>query len=120
MAAFNNKVTAKYEVFAMSNLRSSETGVEGTVIWVSAGEFGGRDSQHGPRVKVMLGNKVNTEGLDAAITVTLTDPPRVLGSLPAKVEKKAIEFVAANLGVLLPYWKNEISTREMLDQITAV
>lgn len=110
----------KIEITAMSNLLAADTGVKNAVLWVSAGEFGGKDCAHGPRLKVMLGNKITSEGLDKATTVTLTSKPAVFGEIPAKVKKDVIKFIDLNLLILLQYWNNEISTREMLVAIQRI
>jgi hypothetical protein len=56
---FMSKVWGRYEVLAMSNLRPSDTGIDGVVIW-----FSGKDSQHAPRVKVIVGGgKVTAKDL---------------------------------------------------------
>jgi hypothetical protein len=104
----------------MSNLRPSDTGVEGAVIWVSTGEFGGADAQHGPRIKIMPGTKLTPEARDKAVSVRLTEPPVVLGKLPGKMKKQVVEFVNQNRDTLLGYWNGGLSTREMLDAITPV
>lgn len=104
----------------MSNLRSRDTGVEGAVIWISAGEFFDPDSQHGPRIKVMLGEQLTAAGLSDAISVRLTDPPEVLGTLPVEINRRVIEFVRTNREVLLRHWNGELSTRETLDEVRAV
>ncbi len=109
------RVVARFQVEAMSNLRPTTTGVEGAVIWVSAGEFAGVDIRHGPRIKVVLGNGITTEKLGDAVSVTITDPPRVLGSLPGAVRKQAVDFVNRNRDVLLRHWNGEIDAKEMLD-----
>jgi hypothetical protein len=116
------RVAERYamDMFAMSNLRSTDTGVEGAVIWVSVGEFAGADLQHGPRIKVLQGNKITKDGLKDAVSVRLTDPPEVLGTLPAKLERQVVAFVNRNRDTLLRYWNEEISTREMLDLIERV
>jgi hypothetical protein len=108
------KVVARFQLEAMSNLRPNDTGVKGAVIWVSAGEFAGADAQHGPRIKVVLGEKITTDGLKEALSVRLTEPPEVLGELPGKLKKQAIAFVNANREVLLRYWSFEIGTPEMV------
>lgn len=76
--------------------------------------------QHGPRIKVMLGHKVTTEALAGAVTVTLQDPPKVLGDLPAKVEQQVIKFCQMNRKVLLKYWAGSLSTLQALTQIKKV
>jgi hypothetical protein len=45
------------------------------------------------------------------------EPPRVIGTLPGKVKKQAISFVNLNREILLQYWRNEVSTRQMLDPL---
>ena len=105
------------DTFAMANLPARDTGVDGAVIWVAEGEFGGADSQHGPRVRVVPGTKITSEGLGDAVSITLTEPPRVLGTLPGRVRKLALEFVRKNREVLRRYWNNDLSTREMLDAL---
>lgn len=111
---------ARIRLEAMSNLRSRDTGVEGVVIWISAGEFFDAESQHGPRIKVMLGERLTADGIQDAASVRLTDPPEVLGTLPAEIERRVIEFVRTNREVLLRHWNGELSTRETLDQVRAV
>jgi len=101
----------------LSNLVSTDTGIKGVVLWVSAGEFEDKEWKLGARLKVVLGSKITAEGLKNSTTVTLTDPPKVIGELPTKIEKKVIDFVAANRSILLRYWKNKISTRAMLENI---
>jgi len=110
----------KIEITAMSNLIASDTGVKGAVIWVSAGEFSGKESAHGARIKVMLGNKITSEGLDDAATVTLTVEPKVIGKLPAKIKKDVITFVTLNRKTLISYWNNKISTRELLNTLIKI
>jgi hypothetical protein len=114
------KVAARFMLEAMSNLPPKDTGVAGVVICVSSGEFAGTESQHGPRVKVMPGTKVTREGLEDAVSVTITTPPRVIGTLPGKVRKEVVEFVNVNREILLRYWNNDASTREMLEGLTRV
>jgi hypothetical protein len=86
---------------------------------VSCGEFAGADLQYGPRIKVMLGEKLTLEGLDEAVSVRLTDPPEVLGRLPSKIKGHVIRFVHQNRDILLRHWNGEIDTKEMLDLLTS-
>jgi hypothetical protein len=120
MKTIEERVVARFLKEAMANIRTRRTGIEGAVIWVSPGEFGGKDSQHGPRIKVMLGNKVTTEGLDDAVSVRISDPPEVLGKLPGNVKKQVIKFVDLNRDVLLGHWKGETDTEEMLALIKSI
>lgn len=105
---------------AMANMRTRRTGIDGAVIWVSPGEFGGADSHHGPRINVMLGDKVTTEGLKVAVSVRLTNPLDVLGRLPANVEKQVVKFINKNRNVLVGHWKGETDTEEMLKLIVSI
>jgi hypothetical protein len=104
----------------MSNLHPSDTGVEGAIIWVSEGEFGGTGAQHGPRIKVFPGTKATPEARQKAVSVRVTDPPVILGELPGKLKKRVIDFVNTNRETLLRYWNGDLSTREMLDLIQKV
>jgi len=120
MSSTAERVVARFQLEAMSNLRPKTTGVDGAVIWVSAGEFSGAELQHGPRIKVVLGNKITTEGLSEAVTVRLTNPPEVLGTLPGHVQREVVEFVNRNREVLLRHWNGEIDAKEMLDLLQSV
>lgn len=102
---------------AMSNLRPKTTGVEGAVIWISAGEFDDVNAQLGPRIKVVLGSKLTTEGLREAASVRLTTPLVVLGELPGKVRKQVVQFVEKNRSVLLRHWNGELDSKETLDLV---
>ena len=119
VARFQEK-TSEFLLEAMSNLRPKTTGVEGAVIWISAGEFYGVDAQHGPRVKVMLGDKITNEGLKESVSVRITDPPVVLGKLPGKIQKQAIQFVEKNRDVLLRHWNGELDSKETLNLLEHV
>ena len=63
------------------------------MIWISSGEFAGADIQHGPRIKIVMGDKITSEGLGDAVSVKLTDPPEVVGELPGKIMRQVIKFV---------------------------
>jgi hypothetical protein len=106
--------------WALSNMLSTETGVGGAVIWISAGEFGGRDSHAGPRIVVVLGEAISTEGLADAASVRLADPPEVLGHLPGKIKREAVKFVVMNRDALLRYWDCEIDTKEMVNLVERI
>jgi hypothetical protein len=118
------KVTDRFKTAffleAMSNLRPKTTGVDGAVIWISAGEFYGVDAQHGPRIKVMLGDRITNDGLREAVSVRLTDPPVVLGTLPSKTKKQVVQFIVRNLDILLRHWNGELDSKETLDLLEPV
>lgn len=105
---------AVFRVEAMANLRASKTGVDGAVIWVSPGEFESKKSPHGPRIKVAVGHKITTDSLQDAVSITLTNPPRVLGFLPSKIKKRAIAFAALNRDALLAHWNGELDSEEVI------
>jgi hypothetical protein len=108
-----------FDLIAMSNLHPSTTGVA-AVIWVSVGEFEGKKVQHGPRIKVVPGNKLNPSLLKEAITVTLENPPRVIGTLLGTLQKQVLGFVEKNRAVLLQHWNHEIDMKGLLDQLQTV
>jgi hypothetical protein len=119
----STKVAEKFAAFqmeAMSNLRSNRTGIKGAVVWISYGEFSGADLQHGPRIKVALGDRINTESLRDACTVTLQDPPKVMGHLPSDIKRQILKFVALNRDTLLSYWTGTLDTGEVLDAIRPI
>lgn len=118
-ARFQGK-TSGFQLEAMSNLLPKDTGVEGAVIWISAWEFYGVDSQHGPRIKVVLGNKITTEGLRDAVSVRITDPPVVLGTLPGSIRKQVLRFVDRNRDVLLRHWNGELDSKDTLNLLEHV
>lgn len=107
--------------FVLSNLTSVTTGIEGVVVWVSAGEFAdGDDVEQGPRIMVVVGDDISADQLKDAVTVLLTDPPEVLGVLPDEIERQVVAFVEANREVLLRYWSGKMSTREMIELVRPV
>lgn len=91
--------------FLSSNLAAGDTGVEGAVIWVFAGEPSRTESQDGSRILVALGDTLTLDGLADSVAVRLTIPPDVLGTLPREVARQALEFAAGNRAVLLEYWQ---------------
>jgi hypothetical protein len=120
MLKMAKRVAAKFQIEAMANLRPSTTGVEDAVIWVSAGEFSGKELQHGPRIKVVLGDKITTDGLANAVSVKLTNPPKILGKLPSKISRQVVKFVNLNREVLLRHWNGELDSKEMLELLKRV
>lgn len=113
-------IEGAFHVEAMANLLPRRTGIKGAVIWVSPGEFGGSDSRHGPRVKVMLGEKTTTEGIENSVSVTISQPPRVLGALPGKVKAQVIRFVTLNHDLLMQHWRGELDHVEIATQLQRV
>jgi hypothetical protein len=106
--------------FLSSNLRSEDTGIEGAVIWFFAGEFDRKETQHGPRILICLGEEVTIESLADSVGVRLTSPPDVLGTLPSTITRQVVAFVEANRDVLLRYWQGETATSEVLELLVRV
>jgi hypothetical protein len=86
---------------ALSNLLPEDTGVVDAVLWISAGEFSSSDVEHGPRLQVVLGRGLTVEGIANSVSVTLTNPPRMLGTLPSVVATQVTAFVERNRDALL-------------------
>jgi hypothetical protein len=102
------------DLVLMSNIRPKLSGIEGVVIWTSAGELSGTEPQYGPRIKVVLGDRINVEGLNDAVTVRISEPPVVLGELPSKVQRGVVQFVEKNTGGRLRHWNRDLDSRETL------
>lgn len=118
---FHTKVNKKYEIFAMANLSSKTTGVIGAIIWVSAGEFEGKKSVHGARIKVVEGTTMAASGLTDAAVVTIADVPELKhGKLKKKTMVLVTAFINLNKAVLLSYWKGKIDTAELTSQLKPV
>lgn len=116
MVSFLGQVQIAVE--AMSNLRPKTTGLKGIVLWVSAGEFEGKQSPHGPRVKVIIGNsRVTQESLAKAPSVRIQDGALIQGELKPKQLKEVQDFLAANKSVLLKYWRQAIDTADMVSML---
>ncbi len=123
MRAPSERVTARLHPdagFLLCNLLSEHTGVDGAVLWVAAGEPTSNESALGPRVLVVVGQKLTVDSLSEAVSVTLTVPPEVLGTLPHEVALKAVEFVETNRDVLIEYWRGEMATTELLELLVRV
>lgn len=115
------KINEKYEVFAMANLSPKTTGIAGVIVWVSAGEFEGKKSVHGARIKVVEGTSLTFAGLADATVVTISDSPEVMhGKLKKKIMTLVSAFITLNKVALLAYWKGKIDTSELVSQIKAI
>ena len=108
------------EMFMLSNLGATTTGIPGAVIWFSAGEFVDPEPHVGPRLIVMLGDMIKTEGLIDVPIVRLTSPPDVLGELPASMTESLVRFVNLNREILLAHWEGELGTKETIRLLKAV
>lgn len=118
---FHKKVSEKYEIFAMANLSSKTTGVTGAMLWVSSGEFEGKKSVHGARIKVVEGTSMTAAGLADAAVVTIADVPELKhGKLKKKTVELVTAFIQLNKAVLLSYWKGKIDTAELTARLKPV
>jgi hypothetical protein len=104
--------------FLLCNLSSADTGIDGAVAWIAAGEF--TRPGLGPRIAVVVGEKLTVDTLAQSVDVRLTTPPEVLGTLPPRVAAQAVEFVTRNRAVLLEYWKGEMGTSNAIDLLIRV
>jgi hypothetical protein len=119
--SFTQKIIDRYDVYAMANLSSSTTGVDGAVIWVSVGEFEGKKSEHNARIKVVQGTSISAAKLKTAVIVTITDEPEVLhGTLRPKIKKDVIAFITINKKTLLAYWNGKIDTFTFIHNLISI
>jgi hypothetical protein len=103
----------------LSVLRSADTGIDGAVVWVAAGEFDEADRHLGPRLLVVLGDEISSERLTSAVTVLLTSTADIFG-VPPEIGGRIETFVTRNANTLLRHWRGEIDTRETLDLLEKV
>lgn len=97
------------DMFEMANLWPEDTGLP-VVIWVEEGSDVSKD-QHGPRMKVMI--HPGEMNYQETVTVTLDEPPHLIGSLEKEYFNKVKEFIKLNREALMAHWNHEISTVEL-------
>jgi hypothetical protein len=121
---FINKINAlfenlryNHEVLGMSNITPEDSGIKGVVLWASTGTVAGKKLKHGPRLTVYLGTSI--VGAES-VSVTLTNPPRVLGEMPRRVEKDVLKFIDLNFDLLIAHWENKISSKTFLLNLKSV
>jgi len=104
------------DIYEMANLHKEDTGISNVVIWVSGG---GEKLKHGPRIKVVHGNKFKPE---LSSTIPLTPPMRIIGNADVSQEEFAqiIDWIELNRDIILKYWNDEISTHTLLDSIKKI
>jgi hypothetical protein len=110
-----------YDLFEMSNIRKSESGLP-VNIYVSSG--GSVNRQHGPRIKVMRSrvdrmNPYDTISVMLKHDITADD---VIGydQMPQDVLTKVREYVNLNHDTLLAYWNDEISTSDLISRLRPI
>ena len=106
-------------LFEMSNCRTKTTGLP-MVVYVSTKYVGGKEIQHGPRIKVAKTYDQKFNSFDS-ISITISDEPEVIGE--HQLSRKDIElvkkFIIINKEVLLAYWDGDIETIDMLNDLIA-
>jgi hypothetical protein len=109
------------QLFEMSNLRKSETGLPMN-IYVSSG--GSVNTQHGPRIKVMVSTSDKMDPYDTVSVMLKKDitPADVIGykRLPESVIGVLRTYININYDTLIKYWNDELSTTEMIAQLKKV
>ena len=106
--------------FLLSTLGPEDTGIDGVVVWFFAGEPSHSDAHLGPRILIALGAKLTLDSLADPVGVTITSPPRVLGTLPGEVVAQVLGFVEKNQRPLLRYWQAEMATSDVLELLVRV
>lgn len=104
------------DLFEMANLGPNTTGIQDIVVWVN----GGVDKlRHGPRIKVVKGNKWRS---DLSSTVPLTGVPRIIGNAPITQEEFAqiVKWINLNRDLLMRYGNNEMDTAEFIQQLRKI
>jgi hypothetical protein len=117
------RITARFHAdagFLSSVLRPRDTGVDGVTVWFFAGEPSRTESRQGPRIHVVLGERLSLESLADSVAVRLTAPPEVLGTLPDEVARQVIEFATINRKVLRRYWRGNLGTKAVLELLVRV
>lgn len=106
------------DLFEMSNIRKSESGLP-VNIYVSSG--GSANKRHGPRINVMTnsGDRFNPHQTVSVILKRGITSDDVIGydTLPQDVLQSIRTYVDLNYLTLIQYWNDEISTMEMLNQL---
>jgi len=113
------RLVTKFEMFEMAtNVRPEDTGLD-RVIWISTSDQGG---SHSYRIKVQkdAGYKVNKS---TWITVTFDKNgiKKILhGKLDSKTERDIKKFIEYNNDLLISYWNDEISSKQILNQLKKI
>lgn len=107
---------AEEDFFSMANLAPEDTGLP-MVVWVS--QRGG--ARHAPRVKVSLvhGRRMRPE---RTTSVSIVHAVEVVAGPPLPHDDLELvrDWIARNRAVLLDYWDEVISTRELLERLVKV
>jgi hypothetical protein len=96
----------------MASLRSDETGVDNTIFVSTEGR-----ARHAARIKIAIDPPDSFNASSKTASMAIHDYSVMGAPVPPRIAEQAKRFIELNREVLLRYWKAEISTREMLDQI---
>ena len=109
------------DLFEMANLRKSETGLP-VNIYVSSG--GTVNERHGPRIKVM---NSSSDKFDVHSTVSVMLKKDIVdedvigyNKLDSKVLNAVRQYINLNYDCLMGYWKDEISTTELVHKLKKI
>lgn len=94
--------------------------MERAVLWLSAGEYSTAETEYGAKLLVTLGEKLPADGFAGAVSVTLEDPPKILGMLPSEVERQVVRFIETNRAALVEHWSGEGDTFDVLARLEPV
>lgn len=104
------------ELFEMSNIRKSESGLP-VNIYVSSG--GSVNTRHGPRIKVMVdtGDRFDPRHTVSVLLKRDITADDVVGyeKLSMSVLDAVRNYINLNYDVLMAYWNDELSTSEMIN-----
>ena len=106
-------------LWEMADLDSRDTGIQGIVIYVSPAQH-----SSGPRIKVGK-NSGAMRSHRNSFSMTISDNPKIIAGSPDGItNSKNIElikiWIKKNKDILLKYWKKEIFTRDLFNEIKSV
>lgn len=107
-----SKLLEKFELWEMSNLRQSETGLP-MVIYISP-----KQGKHGPRVKVPLSHSHKFNPKEATVSVSIADEPQIVaGKALSSADFKWVKaYIRLNQQILLDFWDDKIGLMEFFSK----
>jgi len=105
------------DLFEMSNIAREDSGLP-VRIWVSSKMSVAE--RHGPRLKVELPGR-GSPTIPVLLKMNITDSD-VIGynRLPSKILIPLKTFINLNYDILIQYWNNDISTKQMILAIKGI
>jgi hypothetical protein len=99
------------DLFEMSNISREDSGLP-VRVWVSSKMSAAE--RHGPRLKVELPGK-GSPNIPVLLKMDITADDVVgYDKLPAKILSPLRDFINLNYDILIQYWNDEISTKQMI------